>query len=85
MRRHLLVVSEKKIKMLKTTVAPHRVKYYRWRHNIFSRTTYIHNKYICIQYLLSIFNTMGVMLRTMMQNGGHQMPDNGRRMMEAGP
>ena len=46
MRRHLLVVSEKKIKMLKTTLPPHRVKYYRWRHNIFLRTTYIHNKYM---------------------------------------
>ena len=64
MRRHLVVVSEKKIKMLKTSFPPHRVlKYYRWHHNIFLRTTYIHNKYMYTPRAY-IFNTVGVMLRT---------------------
>ena len=78
MRRHLLVVSEKEIKMLKTTYAPppHRVKFYRWRHNIFcSQPTYISN--ICIQQGLIIFNTVGVMLRT--DDAGQWTLDTGRR------
>ena len=70
-----MVVSEKKIKMLKNIFEPHRVKYYRWRHNIFcAQLTYITN--ICIQQGLIIFNTVGVMLRT---------DDTRRRTIDAGP
>ena len=44
MRHHLLVVSEKKIKMLKTSFVIAQVKYYRWRHNSFLRLTHLgHN------------------------------------------
>ena len=82
MRRQLFLVSEKKIKMLKTTFAPNRVKFYRWCHNIFcARPTYITN--ICIQQGLIIFNTVGVMLRT--DDAGHRTPDDGRRTMDGGP
>ena len=78
MRRHLLVVSEKKIKMLKPTFAPARVKFYRWRHNFFcAQPTYITN--ICIQQGLIIFNTVGVMLRT--DDAGRWTPDDGRRTL----
>ena len=86
MRRHLLVVSEKKIKRLKTNLPPHRVKFYRWRHNIFcAQPTYITN--ICIQYKgLIIFNTVGVMLRTddarrRTMDARHRTMDNGHRTL----
>ena len=49
MRRHLLVVSEKKIKLLKI---------------VFEHNLYTHITNICIQYGLIIVNTVGVMLRT---------------------
>ena len=72
MRRHLLVVSEKKSKMLKATFA--QAKYYRWRHNIFwAQPTYITN--ICIQSGFIIFNTVRVMLRT--NDPGQWTPDDG--------
>ena len=60
-----MVVSEK-IKMLKPSLAPHRVKYYKWRHNIFLRITYIH---------INVYNTVGVMLST--SNAGRQTMDAG--------
>ena len=78
MRRHLLVVSEKKIEMLKTMFAPHRVKFYRWSHNIFyAQPTYITNIYI--QKGLIIYNTVGVMLRT--DDARRRTPDDGRRTL----
>ena len=80
MRRHRLVVSEKKIKMLKTTFAPHRVKFYRWRHNIFLRTTYIHNKYIYTirAYYLQYCGSYAPHRRC-------RTMDDGRWTMDAGP
>ena len=45
MRLHLLVVSEKKIKMLKSTFVTKKVKYYKWRHHNFCAQT-AHNKYL---------------------------------------
>ena len=41
----LLVVLEKKIKMLKTAVIA-QGKYYRWRHNNFSRMTHLDDKHV---------------------------------------
>ena len=80
MRCHLLVVSEKKIKMLNLCLPPHRVKFYRWRHNIFLRTTYIHNKYMCTirTYYLQYCGSYAPRRR-------RQTPDTGRRTMDAGP
>ena len=75
MRHHRLVVSEKKIKMLKLVLPPHRIQYYRWCHNIFCKQpTYITN--IREQQGLTIFNSVGVMLRT---------DDAGRWTLDAGP
>ena len=49
MRRHLLMVSEKKIKMLKQLLSMYRVKYYRWWHNnLLQIPTYISNMYITL-------------------------------------
>ena len=74
MRRNLLVVSEKKIKMLKLLLPMQKVKYYRWRHNNFcAQPTYITN--IGIQSGLIIFNNVGVTLHT---------DDAGRGTMDAG-
>ena len=46
MRHHLLVVSEKKIKMSKTSFVIAQVKYYRWRHNSFLRLTHLGYKHV---------------------------------------
>ena len=46
MRRHLVVVSEKKIKMLKTALASHKEKYYRWRHNNFLQMTHLYYEHV---------------------------------------
>ena len=81
MRRHLLVVSEKKIKMLKTTFA-HAKSITGGATIIFcAQPTYITN--ICIQQGLIIFNTVGVMLRT--DDAGHRTMDAGRWTLDAGP
>ena len=74
MRRHLLVVSEKKIKMLKSAFGTTK------RHIIggatipfCAQTAHITN--ICMKSGLIIFNTLAVMLRT---------DDAGRRTLDAG-
>ena len=87
MRRHLLAVSEKKIKMLKTMFPPHRVKFYRWRHNIFLRTTYIDNKYMCTirTYYLQYCGSYAPHRRRRTPDTGRRTPDDGRRTMDAGP
>ena len=46
MGRHLIVVSEKKIKMLKLLLSPHKGKYYRWHHNNFLPMTHLYYKYL---------------------------------------
>ena len=74
MRHHLLVVSEKKIKMLKTTFVHAKVKYYRWRHNNFLRTTYTHNKYIYMYTIGAYY----------LQYCGTYAPYRRRRTMDAG-
>ena len=78
MRRHLVVVSEKKIKMLKT-VGPRIELSFIDGATIFfcAQPTYITN--ICIQQGLTIFNTVGVMLRT--DDAGHWTPVDGRRTL----
>ena len=75
MRHHLLVVSEKK----KLILPLHKVKYYRWRHNIFLRTTYIYNKGLLSSILWELCSVQ------MTPDAGRQTPDNGRRTMDAGP
>ena len=82
MRRHLLVVSEKKIKMLKSAfgttkrqvlqVAPP----YLFAHKL--RTTNI-----CMKLGLIIFNTLAVMLRT--DDAGRRTLDAGRRTHDIVP
>ena len=71
MRRHLLVVSEKKIKMLKTTFA---------HKNYFLRTTYIHNKYMYTirAYYLQYCGSYAPHRRRRTMDAGH-------RTMDAGP
>ena len=80
MRRHLLVVSEKKIKRLKLLLPRHRVKFYRWHHNIFLGTTYIHNKYMYTirAYYLQYCESYAPHRR-------RQTMDVGRWTMDAGP
>ena len=83
MRRHLLVVSEKKIKMLKTM---QKVKYYRWRHNNFLRTTYTHNKYMYTirAYYLQYCGTYAPYRRRRTPEAGQWTPDAGHRTMDTG-
>ena len=87
MRCHLLVVSEKKIKMLKTTFATQKVKYYRWRHNNFLRTTYIHNKYMYTirAYYLQYCETYAPYRRRRTPDAGHRTMDARRWTLDAGP
>ena len=84
MRCHLLLVSEKKIKMLKPTFATQKVKYYRWRQiTFFAHTAHITN--ICMKSGLIIFNTLAVTLRTgtcMTQDAGHRTQDGGHRTQD---
>ena len=63
MRRHLLVVLEKKIK-----ISLHKVKYYRWRHNNFSQMTQLDYKHVynraksdalCLVAMLCTFDRNG--------------------------
>ena len=81
MRRHLLVVSEKNIKMLKKCF---------WHHKKASitggatipfcvQTAHITN--ICMKSGLIIFNTLAVMLRT--DDAGRRTQDTGRRTQDA--
>ena len=86
MRRHLLVVSEKKIKMLETTLPKQKVKYYRWRHNNFLRTTYIHNKYMYTikAYYLEYCGTYAPYRRRRTPDAGHRTMDAGRWTLDAG-
>ena len=67
MRRHLLVVSEKKIKMLKTALGA--------TITFCAQTAHITN--ICMKSGLIIFNTLAVTLRT--DDTGHWTQDTGRR------
>ena len=67
------MVSEKKIKMLKTILPPRRVKFYRWIQNIFLHTTYIHNKYM---YTIRAYY---------LQHCGSYAQHRRRRTMDAGP
>ena len=47
MRRHILVVSEKKIKMLKTTFVATQLGNIRWcRHNSFLHITHLYYKHV---------------------------------------
>ena len=74
MRRHLLVVSEKKIKMLETSFAATELSIIGGATIFFcEQPTYITN--ICIQQGLILFNTVGVMLRT--DDAGRRTPDDG--------
>ena len=88
MRRHLLVVSVKKIKMLKTPLQMQKVKYYRWGHNNFlPQPTYITNIYVYNKGLLSsILWTCAPMLRTddatrQTMDARHRTMDTGRRTL----
>ena len=83
MRRHLLVVSEKKIKILKTTFAHAKSSSIIGGATIIfcAQPTYITN--ICIQQGLIIFNTVGLMLRT--DDTGHRTMDARRWTLDAGP
>ena len=58
----------------------HRVKFYRWRHNVFLRTTDIHNKYM--------YTTRAYYLQYCGCYAPHrrcQTPDDRRWTMDAGP
>ena len=84
MRRHLPVVSEKKIEMLKTTFAPAQSKVLQVVPQYFfaNNLQYIHNKYM---YTIRAYylNTVAVMLRT--DDARRRTSDNGCRTMDAGP
>ena len=81
MRRHLLVVSEKKIKMLKTTFAHAKSSSIIGGATIiFMRTTYIHNKYMYTirAYYLQYCGTYAPYRR-------HRTMDTRRWTLDAGP
>ena len=46
MRRHLLLVSEKKMKMLKTAFVTAQRELFRWRHNDFVQMTHLYYKHV---------------------------------------
>ena len=46
MKCHLLVVLERKIKMLRLLLSMHKVKYYRQRHNNFLRMTHLYYNHV---------------------------------------
>ena len=74
MRRHLLVVSEKKIKMLKTIFLTIKSQVLQVAH--FLRTNYA---YMCNKYLheikLIIYNSLADTFRMMTKDVGHWMKD----------
>ena len=75
MRRHLLVVSEKKIKMLKSAFGTTKKASITGGATIPFCAQTAHIKNICMKSGLIIFNTLAVMLRT---------DDAGRRTLDAG-
>ena len=79
MRRHLLVVSEKKIKMLK--IAFGTTKSITGGATITFCTQTAHITNICMKSGLIIFNTLAVTLRT--DDAGRRTLDAGRRTQDA--
>ena len=81
MRRHLLAVSEKKIKMLKTAFGATKKSSITGGTTITFCAQTAHITNICMKSGPNIFNTLAVTLRT--DDAGHWTQDTGRRTQDA--